>query len=200
MSHYPRLDFTIPTVLALVLFTALTAAAGPDNIAPNAKVTASSIFNDSYAAGKAIDGIIRVHASGEWACRGDTTDWGYVRFPWINLEWTSVQKINRVVLYDRPSLREHIAGGKLLFSDGSVIWVNQIPNDGTGLAVSFGTKSITWMRFVATDGTGRDLGFSEIEVFPSPEQFTDYASLVDPYKRRTGEGISFLSPEAGRSE
>ncbi len=167
--------------LILILFTASRVSAGPDNIALKAKVTASSSLDDAYTPHNAIDGIIRVPSKGEWVCLGDTTDWGYVKFPWIQLEWTTTQKINKVVLYDRPSMHEHIAGGKLLFSDGSMIWINQIPNDGAGKAITFDTKAVTWIKFITTDGKGRNLGFSEIEVFPSPEQFTDYVSLVDPY-------------------
>jgi predicted alpha-1,2-mannosidase len=155
--------------------------AGPDNIASKARITASSDRGPEFGASKIADGLIRIHNKGEWACLGDTTDWGYIRFPWIQLEWPADQKINRVVLYDRPSMREHIAGGKLVFSDGSIVWVNQIPNDGTGKAITFETKAVRWVKFVTTDGTGKDLGLSEIEVYPSPEQFSDYVSLVDPY-------------------
>jgi predicted alpha-1,2-mannosidase len=78
-------------------------------------------------------------------------------------------------------LREHIAGGRLVFSDGSIVWVNQISDDGTGKAITFETKTVLWVKFITTDGTGKDLGFSEIEVYPSPDQFSDYVSLVDPY-------------------
>jgi len=155
--------------------------AGPGNIASQATITASTELNADFNARNIADGMIRIPGKGEWACVGDTTDWGYIRFPWIQLEWKSEQKINKVVLYDRPSLRENIAGGKLLFSDGSIIWVNQLPNDGTGKAIAFDTKTVRWVKFITTDGTGRNLGFSEIEVFSSPEQFTDYVSMVDPY-------------------
>ncbi len=177
------MKFNGTTWLWLVLLIIITtkARATPDNIAPQAKVTASTTLNDSLKPQHATDGVIGVPGMGEWACLGDTTDWGYIRFPWIQLDWETPQQINRVVLFDRPSPKDNIAGGKLLFSDGSVLWVNQIPRDGTGKSVQFETKRVSWIKFVATDGTGKDLGFSEIEVYPSPEQFTDYTSLVDPY-------------------
>lgn len=171
--------------------------AGPDNIAPAAKVTASSILNENFKAENATDGIIRISNQGEWACKGDTTDWGYIRFPWLQLDWSTPQKINRIVLSDRPALREHIGTCKITFSDGSVLWVNEIPNDGTGKEVKFETKTVEWVRFQVTDGTGKDLGFSEIEVYPSPEQFTDYVSLVDPYIE-TNRGRYFFFTTGGR--
>lgn len=168
--------------------------AGPSNIAPLAKVTVSSISGKNYQGNNVMDGLIGIDGIGEWACEGDTTDWGYIRYPWIKLEWEQPQLINKIVLYDRPSLRHNIAGGKLLFSDGSVIWVNQLPADGTGKAIVFETKKTSWIQFVVTDGTGVELGFSEIEVFPSPQQATDFVSWVDPYiETNRGRDIFFIT-------
>lgn len=158
-----------------------TVSATPDNVAPKAKVTASSSINNDFGPANIMDGIIGVPGRGEWACQGDTTDWGYIRFPWIQLTWAEPQAINRIVLFDRPSLKDHIAGGKLIFSDGSVLWVNQISNEGFAKEIRFETKTVTSVKFVTTDGKGKDLGLSEIEVFPAPGQFTDYVSWVDPY-------------------
>lgn len=185
------------TLLSILIVVSFNALAGPGNIAPNATITASTSLNDKFKATNVADGIIRIKDLGEWACEGDTTDWGYIRWPWLQLTWNSPQKINRIVLYDRAVLKEHIATCKLLFSDGSILWVNEIPNDGTGKSVTFETKTVEWVRFVVTDGTGRDLGFSEVEVFPSPEQFTDYVSLVDPYIE-TNRGRYFYFVTGGR--
>ena len=110
-----------------------------------------------------------------------TTDWGYVRFPWIQLDWEQPQSINKIILYDRPSASEHIASGKLVFSDGSVVWVDEIPNDGTAKVVKFEPKNVISVRFVTTDGDGKDLGFSEIEVYNANAESSDYVSWVDPY-------------------
>ncbi|MEO5650389.1 MAG: GH92 family glycosyl hydrolase [Ginsengibacter sp.] len=163
-----------------VLFCNLLIA-GPNNIAPQANVSASSSLNNAYSPKNVIDGIIGIEDSGEWACKGITTDWGYIRFPWIQLDWQKPHVINRMVLYDRPSAGEHIAGGKLLFSDGSVIWVNQLMNDGSGKAINFPPRTVNWVRFIVTDGTGSDLGLSEWEVFPVAGESVDYVSRVDPY-------------------
>ncbi|MDQ2864300.1 MAG: glycoside hydrolase family 92 protein, partial [Bacteroidota bacterium] len=174
--HYKRL-------LALLYFSIAgsIATAGPDNIAPFAKVTASTSLSKKFAASNVTDGIIGIDGKGEWACEGVATDWGYLRFPWIQLDWNTPQLINKILLFDRPNVEDHIAGGKLLFSDGSVVWVNQIPNDGTAKLVNFDNKNVTWVRFITTDGTGKDLGFSEIEVYPAKSDKTDYVSWVDPY-------------------
>src|SRR5438552_16936679 len=92
--------------IAFIAWT--TSKATPYNIAPQATITASTILNNQYAAANIADGLIGVDGKGEWACEGVTTDWGYIRFPWIQLEWETEQAINRIVLFDRPSLQEHI--------------------------------------------------------------------------------------------
>ncbi len=183
--------------ISIVLFLAisnLNTIAGTDNIASFAKVTASSILNNQFNADNVKDGLIGVTNKGEWACEGVTTDWGYVRFPWIQLDWDHPQAIDKILLFDRPSLDEHIASGKLVFSDGSEVWVDEIPNDGTVKLVKFETKNITSVRFITTDGKGKDLGFSEIEVYPARSLKTDYVGWVDPYiETNRGRYIFFIT-------
>ncbi len=179
---------------SVLLLAGFNLYAGPGNIAPKAKVSASTSLSQEFNQDKIIDGIIGVDGIGEWACEGVTTDWGYIRFPWIQLTWDKPYIINKVVLYDRASLKENIAGGKLLFSDGSYIWVNQIPADGSGKAIQFPSRSVTWVKFIVNDGTGSDVGFSEIEVFAAPEQNTDFVSWVDPYiETNRGRYIFFIT-------
>lgn len=183
-------------LLALFCFsvTSLSTIAGPDNIAPSAKITASTILGEKYKPSNVTDGIIGVDGKGEWACEGDTTDWGYVRFPWIQLDWDQPKLVNKVLLFDRPNVHDHIASGRLLFSDGTEVWVDEIPNDGTAKLVKFDTKNVKWIRFVTTDGKGKDLGFSEIEIYPANSDKTDYVSWVDPYiETNRGRDIFFIT-------
>lgn len=177
-----------------IIFIGNNAIAGPDNIAPLAKVTVSSFAGTGYEGDKLVDGLIGIDGLGEWACEGDTTDWGFIRLPWFQMDWQQPYKINRIVFYDRPGRRHNIAGGKILFSDGSVIWVNQIPADGVGKSIQFPTKTVEWIKFLAHDGTGRELGFSEVEVFAAPEQDSDFVSWVDPYiETNRGRYIFFIT-------
>lgn len=172
--------------IILLCMASLSLLAGPDNIAPKAKVSVSTILNENCKAENIVDGIIGIPGQGEWVCQGVANQkWGTIRLPWVQLIWAKPQVINRIVLYDRPAQNEHIAGGKLVFSDGSLLWVNQIPNDGTGKAITFEPKTVDWIKFVVNDATGCDLGFSEIEVFLAPQQSLDYVSTVDPYIETT---------------
>ena len=185
-----RFDF----LLLLLTISSFSASAGPGNIAPKARVTVSSFDRAGFEGNRLVDGIIGVDGLGEWACAGDTTDWGWIRLPWAQLTWDQPQWINRIVLYDRPTQRHNIAGGKLQFSDGSVIWVNQLPADGKGKSISFPSKKVSWVKFLAHDGTGRELGLSEIEVFEAPEQAGDFISWVDPYiETNRGRYIFFIT-------
>ncbi len=158
---------------------------GPDNIATQAKVTASSFIGPGFEPSKATDGHISILNKNEWVSNSEITYWGQINYPWIQLTWNTTKFIDKVILYDRPNEESHIAGGVLHFSDGSKIDVLQIPNDGTGKVISFSSKSVKWIRFEVTDGDGIGLGFSEIEVYPSPMDYPDYISWVDPYIETT---------------
>lgn len=161
------------------------AYAGSDNIASQAKVTASSSLNSDSEPSNAIDGHIRILNKYEWVSNSKMTFWGQIDYPWIQLDWDVSRNINKVILYDRPTEESHIAGGILHFSDGSKIDVLQIPNDGSPKVISFLSKEVEWIRFEVTDADGVGLGFSEIEVYPSPADYSDYISWVDPYIETT---------------
>ena len=171
----------ICTLLFVFTFILLKSYGGPNNIAATAVLSGSSVLNDQFAFNKVTDGVIGIDGIGEWACEGVTTDWGYIRLPWIQFDWKEPQLINKVVLFDRASLIEHIAGGKLIFSDGTSLMVNSIPNDGTGIAINFLPKNVSWVKFEVTDGKGSNLGFSEIEIYSAPNEKLDFVSRVDPY-------------------
>jgi hypothetical protein len=107
-----------------------------------------------------------VQGRGEWASTSSMTFWGEIDYPWIQLEWTKVKKVNQVILYDRLDPKSHTSSGILHFSDGSSVPVFQIPNDGSPKVVDFPSKETKWIKFEVTDGDGSNLGLSEIEVYP----------------------------------
>lgn len=168
--------------------------AGPDNIAPLAQVTSSTDLDALHSKTHINDGLISIRDKGEWACQGETVFWGYIRYPWIQLTWDANQDIDRIILYDRPTMEEHTAGGTLFFSDGSEIVVTAIPNDGTGKLITFPAKSVSWVKFQVTDGDGKNLGLSEIEVFPAPKGRKDYVEWVNPFVETTRGRYFFFTP------
>lgn len=165
--------------------------ATPYNIAPKARASASSSVDAGRDASKAIDGVIRVLDKGEWVSKSTETFWGQIDYPWIQLDWEQPVNINKIILYDRPAKESHIAGGVLHFSDGSKINVWGIANDGSPKEVEFESRQVEWVRFEVTDAAGTQVGLSEIEVFPSPDDYTDYVSWVNPYTE-TARGRYFF--------
>jgi predicted alpha-1,2-mannosidase len=186
---------TIITSILLLVIATLTLNAGPGSIAEKASVTASSSI-EGFSESNVIDGEIRIHNIGEWACEGQTTFWGYIRYPWIQLDWAESQTINRVVLYDRPGLDEHTAGGTLIFSDGSEIPVTEISNDGAPKTIRFEPKTVKWVRFKVMDGVGFNLGLSEIEIFPAYGSYLNLVDWVDPFIETTRGRYFYFTPGA----
>ena len=155
--------------------------ATPYNIAPQARVSASSSIDAGHDAAKVTDGLIRVPGKGEGVSKSTETFWGQIDYPWIQLDWERPVNINKIILYDRPAMEAHVAGGVLHFSDGSTINVWGMANDGTPKEIEFESRKVEWVRFEVTDAAGTQVGLSEIEVFPSPDDYTDHVSWVNPY-------------------
>lgn len=166
-----------------------------ENIAGQARVRVSSQLEGNEAS-KLVDGIIRLDGKGEWACVGERKAWGANRLPWVSMEWDRPRSIHAIVIYDRPSLEEHTAGGVLIFSDGSEIRVNAIPNNGDAKRVEFPSKTVQWVRFEVTDGEGLDLGLSEMEVLASPEDSQNPVHWVNPFVESAKGRYFFFTPGA----
>lgn len=177
MNYKKRLIYSL-----IIIFYPLFLYATPHNIATLAKVSCSSYLDEEHSVNNIIDGIIRVQDKGEWIAKTKLDARSRVYpYPWLQLDWEEPVYVNKIILYDRVEEFNQTASGKLLFSDGSVIQVNQISDNGAPKVVSFDTKKIDWVRFQVTDAEGERIGLSEIEVYPAPESYSDYVSWVNPY-------------------
>lgn len=172
-------------LLVILFFSCVSVFATGDNIAVQAKVKTSSCAGDNYAGIKVADGLIRVFDKGEWRSTGSVNFYGQIDYPWIELNWEHEEMVDEVVLYDRPSMDSHIAGGVLHFSDGTKIDVYEIPNDGAPKSIKFSAKKISWIRFECTDADGSDVGLSEIEVYSCGTSNKDFVSRVNPFIETT---------------
>ncbi|MEW2922757.1 GH92 family glycosyl hydrolase [Muricauda sp. ANG21] len=182
------------TFIFLIIFGSPSLLAS-DNIASYATLKVSSELQGSEAS-KLVDGVIRLDGMGEWASKGERKAWGANLLPWLQMEWDRPRSINTIVIYDRPGLDEHTAGGVLKFSDGSVIRVTTIPNNGDAKRVEFPAKSVQWVRFEVTDGEGLNLGLSEIEVFASPSDSENPLFWVNPFIESAKGRYFFFTPGA----
>mgnify|MGYP002624849447 CR=1 FL=1 len=177
-------------LLFLLALPQLQASATTYNVAPRARVTASSAMDEKHGANCVNDGIIRIADKGEWRSDAKMTFWGEIDFPWIQLDWEEEVEIGNVTLYDIATKDATCAGGELVFSDGSRLLVREIPAGGAPKVVSFAPKKTRSLRFEVTDGDGDHIGLSEIEVWAVP---TDYVTTVDPYIETTRGRYFFFS-------
>jgi hypothetical protein len=134
------------------------------NLAPRATVTASS-FLEGHLASAAVDGVVDGwpgnHAH-EWATRQEQAG------AWLKLEWPEPVTVGRVLLFDRPNQADHIVAGRLVFDDGSVFAVGELPADGkTPFELVFRPRRVHWMVFVITSvsATTQWTGLAEIAVY-----------------------------------
>ena len=139
------------------------------------------------------DGVKGVDGKGEWVTHCNMAWFGRIAYPEIKLTWKRPVTMGKVVFHDRPRLDQHIGGGHLYFSDGSMVSVFGIPNDGSPRAFSFPPKEVEWMRFKVFDGVGSELGLSELEVFErgDPESMLHYRKTTEPVE---GDWVSWVDP------
>jgi hypothetical protein len=136
----------------------------PENIAPRARLTVSSVHPD-YAAAGAVDGVVGgfpgdLHR--EWASQGEHDT------AMIRLTWQTPQRIDRIWLFDRPNNLDQITSGLLVFSDGTTLKTGPLPDDAKrGLEVRFPAKTVNWVAFLVTGAKAGspNIGLAELAVF-----------------------------------
>lgn len=141
------------------------------NIAPQAKITASSLHhslhpNSEYMA----DGILNGEPN---RYNTERVSEGAHASAWARFEWEEEQTIDRIILVDRPTEQDQIFSGILIFSDGSQIMVDQpLPNDAkTGLEISFPAKTVKWVKFQVLKAKpwGWNIALSEVVIFTAEQ-------------------------------
>ncbi|MDH4202598.1 MAG: GH92 family glycosyl hydrolase [Phycisphaerae bacterium] len=182
-----RYTVNIIVILFISVFSHGAETGGEVSINLAVLATVSGSGKDLSAA---VDGIKQKDGTGEWVGRSPNGWTGRISLPKnFELKWEIPQKINKVVIYDRPTLKEHMGACVLIFSDGSKVHVFAIPNDGSPKTVIFEPRTVISLRLDGVDGVGENIGLSEIEVYydpaaqPEPERiknYTDYVSYVDP--------------------
>ncbi|UVI33566.1 DUF7402 domain-containing protein [Paenibacillus spongiae] len=155
--------------------------------ASTATVTASSTYSDAYSPDKVFDGIGQA-VNGEWASKGEQN-------PWIQVNWTTNQTINKIVFYDRPNPGDWAPGGTLTFSDGSTVTVSGIPNDGSAYSVTFPDKTVTWVKFQVSGGSGPNVGLSEMKIFAPVDTEAPEVDVTVPGDNSIYEDSGDLTPQ-----
>jgi len=139
----------------------------PANIGSLASVSASSQKTGAGAlASNVVDGIVSgypIDKTKEWETLGQGAG------AWIRLDWSEPYMLDKMVLHDRINLDDQVLSGTLLFSDGTVEAVGALPNDGTGLTVTFNPREVTWVAFSVDSVSNAtvNIGLAELEVYGS---------------------------------
>lgn len=141
----------------------------PVSVASSAKVTASK---GSSGARYLTDGVIGVKNSGTWKSGAEDA--------WVKMTWDEPQHINKVVIFNSPSSGYCVERGELVFSDGSSEKVT-MAEDGLATAVEFEERLTDFILFRVSGRNGKIAELSEMEVYPSPAQYTEAVEWVDPY-------------------
>ncbi len=175
------------------LALAMTPCHAGDNLARQGRIEGNGVN-----IGSVCNGIKDASAEKEWFVQGKESVWGDFPAPRVTFTWDRPQTINKVVIHDRADPENHMAACSLKFSDGSVVHVWGIPNDGSAKTVVFEPRRVTQMTMECTDGVGLQIGVAELEIYHDPEarpeqarrNFSDWVSHVDP-TIETGRGRWF---------
>jgi hypothetical protein len=167
-----------PAIAAMIVTLSCVGAAGradPSqpgqvsdvNLARTAEVGVSS-EQAGFPKSNAIDG----RRSTEWA--------GVGRHPWIKLQWKEPVKVGRLVVSDRSGSANIAQGGKVLFSDGSTLDVDDIPVGGAPCTTRFEPKKVRWLRLDLFSSRGNNPGLAEIEVYSDPGEIPKPVAVQHP--------------------
>lgn len=135
------------------------------NVATQARVRASSAnLAAEQEAAKAVDGAVAgapAAPANEWNTRGAGPG------SWLSLSWPAAQRLNQIDLFDRPNPYDQITAGTLVFSDGTVIKVGPLPNNGASKVIRFSPREVTGVRFRINEvsRTTRSVGLAEVRAY-----------------------------------
>ncbi len=152
--------------LSVALTTAVCWAAGEAREGPSHRSASTSAANlarvgqvmvSSELEGLGKDRAIDGDRATEWAAIG--------AHPRITLQWETPVGVGRIVLRDRAGAVNRAQGGKLLFSDGIALDVEDIPAGGAPCEIRFSPRRVRWMRLDLFSAIGPNPGLAEIEVY-----------------------------------
>jgi len=86
----------------------------------------------------------------------------------LKLTWSSAQTLSQVVLFDRPNLNDQITAATLTWSDGTVVQVGTLPNNGSALTITLPkpvTTTSLLLSITRVSSTTLNIGLSEIQTW-----------------------------------
>lgn len=128
------------------------------NLAFRAALSSSSSSDEgdtAYATDGLVCGYLQLPCR-SWIAEADQA-------AWVQLDWEEGQHISEIVLHDDPS-ENNVLSGTISFSDGTVIPVDTLSDNGAQYSISVSLDNITWVRFTIDAFSGSP-GLAEMEVY-----------------------------------
>lgn len=129
--------------------------------------SAISIYDGSYSAANAADGLIT--SGNGWAKAG------WASGDWWRCDWSVPQDLNRIRIYGRTT-GEAFGSGYIEFSDAvgdTSITFSGVNSASSPVTVDFDPRlGISWFRLVSTSGGGGNTGLAEVMAFLTERDVT----------------------------
>jgi len=177
----------IAAVLAAIPCGVVRAEAAPENLAPRAKVSASSQFSNEYRPEMAVSGTIpsEFQEDSDWAVRGAQTGE-------FTLQWPKPVDAAQIVYYARVTspLLECFKDYEVYLDDAKNPAVRGTLEHRRGpQMISFPKRKVTKIRikFLSSHPTSPNPGAAEIAVFASPVTEKQLAAMRIPPREKTPE-------------
>ncbi len=165
-------DGQLSSAADTVQITVTAPSGNPTNVASQATVTASSEYTSTgQLAVKAVNGSPQGYPADythEWATVGGRAG------SWLRLSWSTPVSLNKIDLYDRPNTTDRITKATLTFSDGSVVNVGALTNNGAAVTLNFTTRTTTsvLLTITAVSAATINIGLAEIETWTPATMLT----------------------------
>jgi len=173
--------------LAVAACDTAWAEAMPENLAPRAKVSASSQFSDQYRPQMAVSGVIpsEFNQDGDWATKAKQN-------AEFTLTWDKPVEATRIVYYARVTspLLECFKDYEVYLNDGDKPAVRGTLEHRRGpQMIDFPKQTVTRIRikFLSSHPTSPNPGAAEIAVFASPVTEKQLAAMRIPPQEKTPE-------------
>ncbi len=187
MKHTMRVTHVYHLLLVIALGSLATADEFPVNLAPRAKVSASSQFSDGYRPAMAINGVIpnEFQQDQDWAVKAIQTGW-------FTLQWDQPVTASQIIYYARVStpLIECFKDYEVYLNDADQPTVTGTLEHRRGAQmINFAKRTVTKIRlvFLSSHPDSPNPGAAEIAVYSTPITDKQLAEMGIPVQEKTPE-------------
>lgn len=86
----------------------------------------------------------------------------------IIIKFPQPTDVNRIILYDNPSLTDNVLDASIRFDDGSFMMSGPLEINGSGTELLVGKHSVNEIEIVLMETEGSSAGFTELELYQFP--------------------------------